>query len=333
MILGNLKEGVRFEIQRDGVPNPFWVVVHPAERTAERLSPSVGVEGPRSTRLSAKHPVRKGSPTAQLDQFKGGDKIVAVAGERADDFATLARQLARHTDDSATVSVERKATADDGKPSGAAETVETIDIDVPANPFLTFGLSMKIGPITAIQDHSPAVEAGLEPGDVIVEVDGQSVGDPLTLPARLAAMADRTLQLSIARTDSDGTVHVVQKSITPRKPDWWDDPFFIPVPFPQGAAALGIAYRVENVLDAVVPGSPADSAMLTDSAGSQRKLAPGTAFVKAEFIVPRPTRSRKTLKERRSNQRPPRWSSRPRSQTGRLSICSSRKCRRERAAF
>lgn len=47
VILGNLKEGVRFEIERDGIADPFWVVIHPAERTAERLSPTVGVESPR----------------------------------------------------------------------------------------------------------------------------------------------------------------------------------------------------------------------------------------------------------------------------------------------
>ena len=107
VVLGNLKEGVRFQIERDGVADPFWVVVHPAERTAERLSPTVGVESPRSTQLLAKHPVRKGSPTADLEKFKGGDKILAVAGQNVHDYATLVRQLAHHPADTLRLSIER----------------------------------------------------------------------------------------------------------------------------------------------------------------------------------------------------------------------------------
>jgi regulator of sigma E protease len=287
VVLGNLKEGVRFQIERDGVADPFWIVVHPAERTADRLSPTVGVESPRSTQLLAKHPVRNGSPTADLKQFKGGDKIVAVAGEPVDDYATLVRQLAHHPSDTLRVSVERTEAAAVDKPAGAVGQAQTIDIDVPPNPFNILGLSMKIGPITAVQDHSPAAEAGLEPGDVIAQVDGQPVGDPLTLSDRLAAKAGETVVLSIVRKAADGTLHPIEKSITPRTPDWWDDPFPLTVPL-QGAAAVGIAYRIENVIDAIAPGSPAETALLKgkDEAGSPRKLAPGMTIVEAEFILP-----------------------------------------------
>jgi regulator of sigma E protease len=289
VVLGNLKEGVHFQIERDGVPDPFLIVVHPAERTADRLSPTIGVESPRSTQLLAKHPVRKGSPTADLQQFQGGDKIVAVAGQPVHDFATLVRQLAHHPVDTLRISVERTAAANDGKPGAAAEPAQTIDIDVPANPFQTFGLSMKIGPITAVQEHSPAAAAGLEPGDIITEIDGQPVGDPLRLSDRLAAKAGQTVVLSIVRKDTDGTGRTVEKSITPRQPDWWDDPFPLALPL-EGAVAVGIAYRIESVIDAIAPGSPAESATLKgkDDAGGSRKLAPGMTIVQAEFILPPP---------------------------------------------
>ena len=79
----------------------------------------------------------------------------------------------------------------------------------------------------------------------------------------------------------------IEKSITPREPDWWDDPF-LPIPLVQGAAALGIAYRIENVIDSIAPGSPAELATLNgkDDRGGPRKLAPGMTIVKAEFILP-----------------------------------------------
>ena len=48
---------------------------------------------------------------------------------------------------------------------------------------------MKMGPITAIQDHSPAAEAGLKAGDQIMAIDGHPVGDPLTLPERMRRKA------------------------------------------------------------------------------------------------------------------------------------------------
>ena len=171
----------------------------------------------------------------------------------------------------------------------AAGPAETIDIDVPANPFMTFGLSMKIGPITAIQDHSPAAEAGLEPGDMIAEVDGQPVGDPLTLagPPGGQSRPDRWFCRSFAKRPTGPCVRSKSRSRR-ASPTGGTIHFRSPSRFRKAPRLPGFAYRIENVIDAIAPGSPAETATLTgkDDAGGPRKLAPGMTIVQAEFILP-----------------------------------------------
>jgi regulator of sigma E protease len=287
VILGNLKEGVNFEIQRDGVDKPFWLPIKPAERTADRLNPTIGVGFPLSPELAEKQPVRKDGALAKLQQFKGGDKIVAIAGDKVDDFASFTRALAHHPSGTIEVRVERKPKAKPSAPADESPPAEQISIEVPETPMKTLGLSMKIGPLVAVQDHSPAAEAGLEAGDMIVEVDGQPVGDPLTLPARLAAKAGQTVTLSVVRTQ-DGKLQPIPKTVTPRQPDWCAEPDLPRPGIPQGAPALGIAYQIENVIETVAQGSPAETSELKGEAksGEPTKLSPGMAIAKVEFVLP-----------------------------------------------
>ena len=72
VVLGNLKEGVRFQIERDGVADPFWVVVHPAERSAERLSPTIGVESPRLDAIVGQTTRAEGQSHRELGRIQGG---------------------------------------------------------------------------------------------------------------------------------------------------------------------------------------------------------------------------------------------------------------------
>ena len=52
------------------------------------------------------------------------------------------------------------------------------------------GLTMKMGPIIAIRKGSPAQAAGFEIGDMMQEVNGEPVGDPLALSQRLAPQSE-----------------------------------------------------------------------------------------------------------------------------------------------
>ena len=129
-----------------------------------------------------------------------------------------------------------------------------------------FGLVMKMGPISAVQVDSPAAAAGLQVGDVIETVDGKPAGEaggwtPDTLPdlMRQAAEEKREVEFVVSRSTKDGgfagACHA--ESDAARADD-------VLLGRSAGGAArrrgLGIAYRVTNEVQSVVPGGPAAAA-------------------------------------------------------------------------
>jgi C-terminal processing protease CtpA/Prc len=73
-----------------------------------------------------------------------------------------------------------------------------LTFEVAPQPLRELGLVMKMGPITALQENSPAEKAGFKPGDRIESIDGKEMADvhadrdswtPLTLPAYLQRAA------------------------------------------------------------------------------------------------------------------------------------------------
>ena len=141
---------------------------------------------------------------------------------------------------------------------------------------------MKMGPITAVQVGSPAPAAGLKAGDIIEAVDGQSLTSadpgskswtPDTLPElmRQAAVAGKTVTLTIQRDRSSehnalasgenalADREQLQITVHPRVPDLFHSVFPPLENSPMVVPALGITYRIENDVVAVVPGGPAAS--------------------------------------------------------------------------
>ncbi len=281
VMLGNPEQGVRFKIKREGVAEPFWITLKP-EKSNDRLAPMIGAKGPLSTTLD-ETPVIPGTPTAKLG-FKKSDKIVAIDAQPVQDNAELQKQLARRPNDIIQVTFERPKRDQHDKP---LETTESITLDVGPNTLKTLGLVMKMGPITAIQKNSPADDAGLKAGDRIVSIDGQPVGDPLTLPERMRRRAGTPLELLIERMGEDGQEKQLTQSITPREPDWWESSRTPSSPL--ASTALGIAYRVLTQIQAVEPGSPADQAQLSGKGGPGGRLAAGMEFAQVE-LIPAPQR-------------------------------------------
>ena len=84
---------------------------------------------------------------------------------------------------------------------------------------------MEMGPVAAVQNKSPAAIAGIEVNDRLMAIDGESVGDPMTLPDRLAAQEIRKIPLHCA------SIAAEKKSILPhdcgrlhgsRRSGFWD---------------------------------------------------------------------------------------------------------------
>ena len=287
--LGNMEQGVPMMIKRQGYDEPLSMMLRPEH--GKGLVPTIGVASPLTLILAE---LRKGWPSASATpELMENDRIVAVGDEPVAKHVDLLRLLSQHPGEPLRLKVLRgsKITKDDPEalPGDVQETgTEEVVVTVPANPMKRLGLVMQLGPITAVQAGSPAADAGLVPGDVIVEVDGAPVGDPITLPERLRrrAMQDEAVTLTVERTTAQGQSERREKTIPLRRPTTFetaatsDAPISIP--------ALGLTCHVLNRIVSVVPDSPADKA----------GIASGDVLVRASFFtkMERADQSRETAR-------------------------------------
>ncbi len=251
--LGDAAKGVEFTVERPGDGTTRTVTLHP---DTDLGVPTVGVTSPFS--LTLPDELSDGLPGAAgkaVPPLEGGDTIRGVDGAPVRTYAELISALARHPARPAQLSVERK---------GAAVTVE-----LPPQPAESTGLVMGCGPIKAVQDDSPARAAGLVAGDRITAIEGEPVGDPLTLDQRLRALAGRKVRLTVERSGGPADVE-----IEPREVSWIEDPRWPSSPV--SLSAIGAAVTVDATIAAVEVGSPAAAA----------GVQPGERVVRVAFVEP-----------------------------------------------
>lgn len=257
--LGNHDPGVPIWVRRSGVAEPLKFTIIPTRQGKNAMAPTIGVQGGLSNRLKADQPVAKHLPAGKTTPpFEGDDEIIAIdaGGTRFPiaSYADLHRVLAMHAADTLSVTVRRK----DGKEAA---------IVVTPNHQRDLGVIMEMGLITGVQAGSPAARAGLKAEDRLLEINGQPVDDPMTLPEVLRRMAGETVALRVQRGRDTFVANA-----TLDRPEGFNLPFDEGQPIT--APALGIAYRVLNRVRAVKPGSPADAA----------GIKPGDVIAKAELI-------------------------------------------------
>jgi regulator of sigma E protease len=143
---------------------------------------------------------------------------------------------------------------------------------------------MGMGPITVVQNDSPAEKAGLAPGDLITQLDGKPTAlthddlsgwTPMTLPEYLhkAALEDREVEITVQRKASgESDSREVSLRIKPVVPIALSTGS--PLGAPMAADAIGIAYQITNSVQAVVPSGPA----------SATKIAAGDRVTEAKII-------------------------------------------------
>ncbi len=184
--LGDIDNGIPIVVSRPGVERPLKFTVMP---DSSGLLPMIGVINPRTTSLLTEElAVFPGSAAAKArPKFELGDRIVRIDGVSIDNYAQLHSYLALHSDEMLKVTVERN-----GSP-------REVTIEVPPNPIRRLGLVMELGEISAVQEGSPAVAAGIRPGEKIVKIDGRPPGDPMTLGTRLGRRAGETITLTVER--------------------------------------------------------------------------------------------------------------------------------------
>jgi regulator of sigma E protease len=274
--LGDLDNGVPFRIRRGDVEQEKTLKPQQDGGLAR-----VGIFPPDSLTLAKEAPTAPGSPADATGGFRGGDVVTAVDGQTVDSYAQYAAQLAARPGEPLQVQVRRGA--------------ETATVELPPHPMRRLGLIMTFGKIVAVQENSPAAQLDppLRAGDFIEKFadanaanrddDDALPWDPVTTPQRLAEMAEqfRTVRLTLRRSTTEGEGTTASETVQAplRRVEWLESPLLGKDAV--AATALGIAYRVLNRVDSVVPGSPA----------AQQGLQSGDMVVSARFVYPSDVKS------------------------------------------
>lgn len=262
--LGDIDNGVPMVVKRPGVEEPIALTLIPDRK---RLAPTIGIGNDCTTTLQDKPPTRPGSVASRAKPgFRDGDRVLRLDDTPVERYDQILAYLDRHADKPVKVTVERKT-------PGPAEqaTMELAPV-----PMRTLGLVMAMGPITAVQNDSPAMAAGILENDRIVAVDDQAPGDPATLPDRLKAKTEVTLTIvREGRTDKLRLPMKLRPSRFRQAPVYPGNAVSIP--------ELGIAYQIRNQVERVEPNGPA----------SKAGIVAGDVVQSASLILP----SKKTLVE------------------------------------
>ena len=283
--LGDLDNGIPFTIRRADTHDEETVVLKPQQGAGLA---KVGIFSPSSLRLAKEHPVADDSPAAAASPpLEGGDEIIKVNGTPVEDYRQFVAQLVERPELPLEITVRRGGKAPKEDRFGEREGGEEVTMTVPARAMRRTGLVMEMGKIVAVQQGSPAAEKGIQADDFIDRItkvgDSPAVqetpghrpfSDPIALPEQLRKLAeeigDIRLTVRSSSTDGDGRKEI---DVPLRKVSWVENSWVANDPL--SATALGIAYRVLNRVDNVLPGSPAAKV------GLQR----GDVVIQAEFIL------------------------------------------------
>ncbi|HEY4759580.1 MAG TPA: site-2 protease family protein [Thermoguttaceae bacterium] len=280
--VGDIDNGVQMLVRRPGINEPLKFLVHP---DLTRGFPMIGVINPRIATLTKEAPPAwPGTAAAESKpSLQKGDRIVMIDGVKIENYWQLYAYLAEHTDRPLKLMVECTVPAE-GRKREAVETTRLVEVTVPPEPMRRLGLVMTMGAIVAIQENSPAAVAGIEVHDKIVKIDGNPVGDPMTLPDRLRKLSGETIILSV---DREGSSVLIDIPVTLRQVDWYEQPQIENNPL--SVPELGIAYKVLNRVDQVIAGSPAEKA----------GIKPGEMIQQATIIPPDASRAHEAILQKK----------------------------------
>ena len=263
--LGNNDEGISMIVQRPGQDGKkaeeISLLAYPEK--AGGLAPTIGAISSHTTTLTdrikgRKTPTLPGSAASMADKpFMSGDKIVKIGDDAVANYVGLQRCLVKQVDRPISVTVLRRISSLgeelDEPEENTLPNAEKLTITVSAQPIKHIGLLMSMGPVLAVKKDSPAAAADIRPGDVITKIDGQAVGDPLSLAYRLRSLGTKTIAVEVERNGKSVKLNValgpLESTGEPIRPGG-----------AVGVPQMGIAYKILNSVDSVLEGGPAREA-------------------------------------------------------------------------
>lgn len=280
-VLNSGRSEMALLVRRNGEEEERWIELRPVIRGAQTMAmlglqgPSIPVIGSTKSRL-LDVPIGHFSAGKTDPALKPGDRIVAIDGETIaeSDFPKLQQIFASKPDKTLTLTIERKVVKEGAKPD-EPPAVTTFETKLAPQPRRTLGIVVKLGPIAAVRDDSPAKTTGFQVGDEIVAIDGQPVGDPLTLSQRLLPYVGQEIPVEIVRRSSDGKKQrSMTLRVTPEAPRMMDTGAEMTGGDLIGVETLGLAMPALHKVVDVEAGSPAEKA----------GLQPGDELVSVQFI-------------------------------------------------
>ena len=227
--------------------------------------PTLGVFGPLSTKLGS--PPMWSHDDSSSNRFRPGDSIIGFEDEMLPvDEATkqiklheLVSRMQARFDQPVNLIVRRQ-----NKNGDSSE--ETIVL--PPRRLRHLGLEMQIGPVVNVRKDSPAEQAGFAQGDVILEVDGKLIGDPITLPQRVAKMNKETLLFKVKRADQETVAELEVTLPADRQPTFANGDY-------QSLEIVGVAYSVSTIVAKVTDNSKAE----------EQNIRPGDEVVQMAYVA------------------------------------------------
>ncbi len=239
---------IRIVVDRESNKEEFSVVGTPHDTGRKLKRFVVGVVPAESTALSQIVAISLESNLKKLD-LKGGDRIVAVDGTvlpirksiENPSFADFLDLSEKRYDQPIEATVERSS----------KEGTQSFSVQIPPQNLKTFGFGLELGPVHAVQLGSPAEKAGIQTGDLIVECNGKTQLDALTLHLEIARLAGQEIRIAVARRTAEG--------IEERRELTWTVPETIApnnYATPPGMQAFelpgsGIAYKVSAIINRI----------------------------------------------------------------------------------
>jgi serine protease Do len=170
--------------------------------------------------------------------------------------------------------------------AGLGAVVQSLNSDMAQS----FGLTSTQGALlSSVNPGSAAEKAGLKPGDIVLEINGQSVIDSSDLVAKLYTFAPgQTVQLTVLRSGEKSVIPVTLQTLPENEASAGsaspNDQNGEPNSPGQGSG-LGLTYQdqtpdIQQQLPANAPKGPVVTGVDQDSAAAQAGLQPGDVILK-----------------------------------------------------